>query len=127
MLAEHDLVVYRKKGDAELTTQHMLIHHYELALVLSTDSVTTVETTTRGGGNEESNGRSADTTAASPVPDQTSTSNDSVTTVETTTRGGGSKLIDILVFRLNLFACLHFERSTRVALSIVNVHFQVAG
>ncbi|KAF7233853.1 hypothetical protein EG68_12613, partial [Paragonimus skrjabini miyazakii] len=37
---------------------------------------------------EKSYGRSADTTTASPAPEQTSANNGSVTTVRTTTRGG---------------------------------------
>ncbi|KAF7234672.1 hypothetical protein EG68_11629 [Paragonimus skrjabini miyazakii] len=41
---------------------------------------------------ETPDGRSADTTTASPASDQTSGSNDSVITVRTTTRGGGGEL-----------------------------------
>ncbi|KAF6769853.1 hypothetical protein AHF37_11815 [Paragonimus kellicotti] len=41
---------------------------------------------------EKSDGRSADTTTASPAPEQTSTSSGFVTTVRTTTRGGVARI-----------------------------------
>ncbi|KAF7258610.1 hypothetical protein EG68_03887 [Paragonimus skrjabini miyazakii] len=58
-------------------------------------------------------GRSADTTTARPVPDQTSASNDSVTTVRTTTRGGGAGInwcivsIILPVITLNFLPAMH--------------------
>ncbi|KAF7258612.1 hypothetical protein EG68_03889 [Paragonimus skrjabini miyazakii] len=41
---------------------------------------------------EKSDGRSVETTTASPTPEQTSTSSDSITTVRTTTRGDVSRI-----------------------------------